>query len=286
MDTSLLLGLGAGVLAAVLFGVAAVAQASAVRDLQGRAQDLSWFLRHGWQQPLLVAVVVAYLAGFVLHAVAIWFVPLYLAQASISLSLPVTAVVAATRLGEPLGAVRWLCVLAVVAGLLLLALGSGEPGAARTTGGFVGLLWLGLGALALVGLALVGLAAGSGPGGWLGTLGGLGYAGSAVAVRAVGWPLDGLALLAALSVPAYGVLAFWLYSIGLDRGAVAAATGPLIVGQTFVPTLVGIWLLEDQVRAGWWPGVLAGLALATAGAIWLSRTEGRLLTGSEAPARR
>ena len=34
----------------------------------------------------------AYLAGFVLHAVAIWLLPLYLAQAAIAMSLPVTAV--------------------------------------------------------------------------------------------------------------------------------------------------------------------------------------------------
>ena len=42
--------------------------------------------------PLILLVVAAYLAGFVLHAVAIWLLPLYLAQAAIALSLPVTAV--------------------------------------------------------------------------------------------------------------------------------------------------------------------------------------------------
>ena len=44
-------------------------------------------------------VVAMYLGGFVLHAVAIWFLPLYLAQATISLSLPVTVLVS-RRLSE------------------------------------------------------------------------------------------------------------------------------------------------------------------------------------------
>ena len=36
-------------------------------------------------------VVAAYLVGFVLHAGAIWLLPLYLAQALVAMSLPVTA---------------------------------------------------------------------------------------------------------------------------------------------------------------------------------------------------
>ena len=36
-------------------------------------------------------VVAAYLVGFVLHAAAIWLLPLYLAQALVAMSLPVTA---------------------------------------------------------------------------------------------------------------------------------------------------------------------------------------------------
>ena len=99
----------------------------------------------------------------------------------------------------------------------------------------------------------------------------------------------------AAAVGVYGLLAFWLYSLALDRAPVSSATAPLIVGQTFVPGLVGVLLLGDGVRAGWWPAVVAGLVLSVGGAIFLSRdaagrdrlrTTGAAATGSPGPAPR
>ena len=81
-------------------------------------------------------------------------------------------------------------------------------------------------------------------------------------------------MAAAAAVPAYGLLAFWLYSLALGRSAVAASSAPLVVCQTLVPAVVGIWFLGDEVRDGW-VGVVAvtvGMAAAIVGAILLSRT--------------
>ena len=72
------------------------------------------------------------------------------------------------------------------------------------------------------------------------------------------------------ALPAYGLVAFWLYSVALDRSPVSAASAPLIVVQTFVPAVVGVVLLGDGVRDGWWPAIVAGLLLATIGAVVLS----------------
>ena len=102
---------------------------------------------------------VAYLAGFVLHVVAIWELPLYLAQATVAMSLPVTAVTS-MLLHERLQPVHWWAVVLVSAGLVLLSVGSGEPGPRITSPWFAVALWLGVGALLLasrVGLALVGV---------------------------------------------------------------------------------------------------------------------------------
>jgi hypothetical protein len=44
----------------------------------------------------------------------------------------------------------------------------------------------------------------------------------------------------------------------------------LIVVQTFLPSLIGVALLGDGVRDGWWPGIVAGLVLSTVGAVMLS----------------
>ena len=267
----MLVGLVAALGAALLFGWAAVDQARAVRAMPGHENRLGSFVAAGLRDPLLLLVVAAYLGGFVLHAVSIWLLPLYLAQAAISLSMPCTAVLSAHRLHEPLGLARWVAVVAVTGGIVLLALGAGEPGEVVTRWPF---------ALSMVGLLVAVLAAGAvvrhRPT-LLGAVAGLGYAGSALAVRGVGAELSAPVVVSALTVPALGLVAFWLYSLPLARTTVAPATGALIVTQTFVPALVGIALLGDEVRNGWVGAVVAGLVLSVAGAVALS-------SGASAPA--
>lgn len=259
----MLIGMLAGLGAAVLFGVGAVVQAHAVRSIDEPTHRLGTFVRVGVRSPLILLVVATYLAGFVLHAVAIWLLPLYLAQAAIAFSLPVTAL-SAVWVHERVTARQWLAVLLVVFGLLLLALGAGAPGAVHVSGLFVAALLAGL-TLILVaaGLLRSGIA--------FGALSGLAYAGSAIAVRGVTWPVSPLVAAALLTVPAFGLLGFWLYSTGLDRGDVSSVTAPMIVGQTVVPGVVGVLLLDDGIRPGWWGAVVVGLVLAMAGSIMVGR---------------
>ena len=264
-DGGAALGLLAGVTAAVLFGLAAVVQARAVRGDAARLGGLVPFVRWAVGSPWMMLVVAAYLAGFVLHAVAIWLLPLYLAQASIALSLPVTAL-ASARLSEVLGGAGWLGVVAVSGGLVLLAVGAGPAGAVVASAGFA----LGLVAALVVLLALGLLLRGAGPV-LLGWLAGLGYAGSALAVRGVELPLSPAVVAAALAVPGFGLLGFWLYSRALDRALVSTATAPMITAQTFVPALAGLVWLGDGVREGWGAVIVVGLLLATAGTVLLQR---------------
>jgi drug/metabolite transporter (DMT)-like permease len=257
-------GLVAGLSAAVLFGVAAVVQAHAVRRNDRRAHGLVDFVKDAVRDPWLIAVVAAYLLGFVLHVVAIWGLPLYLAQATIAMSLPITALTSVV-LDERLRAVHWWAVAMVSAGLLLLALGSGATGATTASVWFAVLMWAGV--LALVVLARVGV---HWSGAVIATLAGLGYTGSAVAVRGAE-QADTVGIAAALTVGLYGLLGFWLYSVALDRSPVSTASAPLIVVQTFLPSLIGVAFLGDGVRSGWWPGIAAGLLLSTGGAVVLAR---------------
>lgn len=284
MSTGQVLGLVAGLAAALLFGLAAVAQAHAVRRFDADPPGLLAFVLRSARDPWTLGVVVAYLAGFVLHAVAIWLLPLYLAQAAIAMSLPVTALTSTLLLHERLTPAHWSAVAAVTAGLVLLAVGSGEAGPIVADERFAVAIWLGVAALALAGWR-----AGRLGGGLLGALAGLGYAGSALTVRGVGLPVEPAVVACGAAVGVYGVVAFWLYSLALDRAPVSASTAPLIVGQTFVPGLVGVLLLGDGVRPGWWAAVAAGLVLSVGGAIVLSRdaagpdrlrTPGATATGS------
>jgi drug/metabolite transporter (DMT)-like permease len=257
-------GLVAGLAAAALFGAGAVAQAHAVRRHPRRPHGLVDFVRDSVRDPWTLGVVAAYLLGFLLHVVAIWGLPLYLAQATIAMSLPVTAV-ASTVLRERLHPVHWWAVGLVTLGLVLLSVGSGEPGAAFTSAWFAVGMWAGVAVLLL--LAWVGV---RWPGPVIATMAGLGYTGSAIAVRGAE-SADAVGIAAGLSVGVYGLLGFWLYSVALDRSPVSSASAPLIVTQTFLPSLIGVALLDDGVRPGWWPGIGAGLVLATAGAVVLSR---------------
>lgn len=270
----MVIGLLAGIASAVLFGVAAVVQASAVRGFGGQADSFAWFLKHGWREPLLLAVIGAYLAGFVLHAVAIAYTPLYLAQATISLSLPITAWVAARRLAEPLGILGWSSVGFIVLGLALLAVSAGPAGVARSSPLFAACLWAGVALLAVLGWQWP-----AAPPLVHATAAGLGYAGSALAVRGVAG-VDAVSLLCALAVPAFGALAFWLYSVALSRTSAAGASGSVIVYQTLVPSVVGLLWLGDGIKAGWEAGVLLGLLLAMMGALSLGRRQSVSADGS------
>ncbi|MCW2792041.1 MAG: hypothetical protein JWO76_1139 [Nocardioides sp.] len=265
MTTEAVAGLAAALLAAVLFGLGAVAQAHAVRRGDLTSGSLAGFVSSSVRDPWTMAVVASYLVGFLLHAVSIWLLPLYLAQATIAMSLPVTAL-SSRLLRERLTLRHWSAIGAVTAGLVLLALGSGTAGDAVTDAWFAVTLWAAVLLLALAARWGSRLA-----GGTLGTLAGLGYAGSAIAVRGVGTPFSAPVVVAALAVPVFGLLAFWTYSMGLERAPVSVATAPMIVGQTGVPAIVGLALLGDGLRDGWWPAALAGFAMSILGAIALIR---------------
>jgi drug/metabolite transporter (DMT)-like permease len=270
------LGVVAGLASAAVFGVAAVVQADAVRGFGSTPDGLVAFVARSVRDARTMVVVAAYLAGFVLHAVAIWLLPLYLAQSLVAMSLPVTALFSA-RIEDALGRAGWAAVLLVTGGLVLLGLGSGEPGSVTTSWTFAGLLWA-----AVLALALLSLAGRRLPGPLLGLVAGLGYAGSAISVRGLGTPVTGPVVLAALAVPTISLVAFWLYSLGMHRTAVPATSAALVVAQTFVPALVGVWLLGDGVRSGWTGVVALGLVLSTAGAVVLAvRTSSAAGTSSE-----
>ncbi len=258
-------GVAVGLLSAAVFGVAAVVQAQAVRGFESTPDGLLGFVASSLRDVRTMLVVAAYLVGFVLHATAIWLLPLYLAQALVAMSLPVTAL-ASHRVEDALHRTGWIAVGVVTLGLVLLSLGAGDPGEVQTNTRFVVTLWIGvaaLGAASIVGRHLAGPV--------LGLLAGLGYAGSAISVRGIGMPVDGVVAVAALAVPFFGLVAFWLYSLGMHRAAVPSTTASLIVAQTFVPAAVGVALLGDGVRDGWWPAVTVGLLLSTMGAVVLGR---------------
>ena len=257
----MIIGLGAALAAAVLFGVGAVVQAVAVR-------------RHGLFSPMVAVVVALYLVGWVLHVVAIAYVPLYVAQVGTAVSLAITALVAAWVVGEPLSRLHWWAIVAQVGGLAILALSAGDVGHHDVDPIHAIVLYAGLVVLLAAGIVAVRR---TGGGIALGVLAGLAYAGSPIASRPLAEPTPDLATGATLLVIGlYGLLGFWLYSVAMNRISVTAATAPVILLQTLVPALVGILVFSDEVRVGWWPAAVLGLLVSTTGALVLCGADGRL----------
>jgi len=269
-----LLGLGAALTAAALYGVAAVLQATGARSVD-RASGLDpRVMLRILRQPAAAGALALMLCGFLLHLAAVRLVPLFLAQAGIAVSLVVTAVLAVVRFGERLSRTEWAAVIAVLAGLILLSASAGDVG----EGGAGRIPWALLASVVAIGALAWPATRSRGPVSTaaLGLLAGFGYAIVGIAARL----LPDFQLLHLLRAPATyallvgGSLAFFLYSLALQRGAVTLATTPMIVTQTVTPSAVGVGLLGDGVRPGWAIAAGIGFVVTVAAASALVRFEG------------
>ena len=270
----MLLGVGAALAAAAVFGSASVLQAAAARTAapaQGLDPRLLLVLL---RQPTFVAALLLNLLGFVLHLVALRLVPLFLAQAGIAASLAVTALLAVRVFGDRLGRREWSAVGAVCGGLALLTAAAGATGAERADPTLEATLGAGVAALVVVG-AVVGRARGSWTVWGLSGMAGLGFATTAVSGRLLPalTPADLLGAPVTYVLASAGALSFLLYSMALQRGEVTPATSPMIVLQTVTPAVVGVLALGDEVRTGWLPTAALGLVLTVVGAVTLARFE-------------
>lgn len=280
----MVLGLGAALIAAVLYGVSSILQATGARRVassEGLDPRLAIRLL---QQPAFLAALGMTLLGFLFHLLAVRTIPLFLAQAGIAVSLVVTAILATRIFNDQLSRIEWAAVAAVVVGLVLLSAAAGDAGTEREYTGLTVSLYAILVAMVLVGLAAArfeGIVATA----VLGLLGGLGYAVVGISSRILpDFQLgDLLRSPATYSLAIGGGLAFYLYSMALQRGSAIAATTPLIALQTITPAAVGVLLLGDQVRSGWWPGAILGFAITAAAAVVLVRFEGVRTHGQPPP---
>jgi drug/metabolite transporter (DMT)-like permease len=273
----MLVGLVCALGAALLYGVASVGQAVASRRLPPLEDGWLRVARLAFRSPLLIAVVLADLVGAGLHLLSIDLVPLYLAQAGIAASLPITALVSARVLRERLRAQDWFAVAATGVGIALLAVDSGKAGNVDGGSGFVLGLYLLLASLAVLGF-LAYRGQGRFSGAVLSLLSGLGYSGTTLGARVLGtpdWSLRTLSVCALIALS--GTLGFLLYSFALQRVPVAGATAPLVLAETLAPAIVGIVVLGDGVSSGAWPLIVVGVMMAMVGSIWLAGFEGRTL---------
>ncbi|MFF0268851.1 hypothetical protein [Kribbella sp. NPDC004536] len=258
-------GLAGASAAAVAYGLASVLQASAAGSSPDAGAEAVVL------KPRFVLGMGLDLVGFGVQLAALQVLPLFVVQSALAASLAVTAV-AARALGVRLGRAEWLAVGVVCLGLGLLGLSAGAEGSPVVGHGF---RW-GLGAAVVV-LVVARLSIQLVPrrlhGPLLGLIAGLGFGVVAVSGRIIPSlrPADLLTESATYTAIAAGALAMLCYAAALQRGGVTTATAMLVIGETVLPTLVGLLLLGDRARHGYTVPALAGFVLAVAGALALAR---------------
>lgn len=262
-----LLALAAAVAAAVLYGVGSVAEAVGARRSSA---------------PRALVTSVPYLAGlgcdgaaWLLSLAALTRLPLFVVQPVLTASLAVTAVGAAivfrTRLRRSV--VVWIGVLIVA----LVALVAGAGTESQAVAGATTRVLLAVGAV-LVAAALV-LFRNRGPA-LLAVTAGLAFSGAAVAARVLGGGTLGGGFGALVGEPltyvvvVFGIAGAWGYAAALERGAVTPVTATLWSVEVVVPTAVGVGLLGDTVRPGFWPVFAVALVGVLVATVMLARATG------------
>jgi drug/metabolite transporter (DMT)-like permease len=273
-----LVSLIAAIVAALLYGVASVMQAIAVRAASHKSAaaavggvdpGLVVRLLHQWR---FVASICLDALGFIAQLIALQRLPLFAVQAFVASNLAVTAVVASWVIGVTLSWREWAAVLGVVAGVGLLGSSAGAEGASQV--GAVFKLAL---IVAIAGLALVGLAAAKLNEPFrttaLGITAGFGYGVLSIAARVLtGFsPVELARDPAAYAVAAAGIISFMFYATALESGSVTVATAAVVLAETIPPAVIGVVFLGDQTRRGLAAVAWGGFFIAVASAVMLAR---------------
>ncbi|QRP49608.1 hypothetical protein [Amycolatopsis sp. FDAARGOS 1241] len=265
-------GLLCALLSAVAYGIASVLQAVAAKAAPdaGAGVDPRLLLRV-LRQGKYVAGLGLDVLGFVAQLAALHVLPLFVVQATQAASLAVTAV-AVRVLGVRLGPREWAAVAVVCTGLALLGASAQSEGSEA-----VGLDFRLALAGAVVVLGLAGIMAGKAsrrvrtPA--LGLIAGLSFGLVAVAGRIIPSfaPLDLLTDPALYLVAVSGGMAMLFFATALQRGSVTTSTAMMVLGETVLPSLIGVLLLGDRTRPGFAAVAVAGFVLAVSAALALAR---------------
>ena len=271
MLEGVLLGLLFALAAMVLNSVAGLLQSDATRRVSKRRPLVA--------QPYYLGGLLVDLLGWVCTAAALRFLPVFAVQAVLGGSIALTALAARKLYGSTLRPLDRAAIGACVLGLVLVAASAGgDRPMAVSAAAFVVL------SIAAVLLAVATVLLWRGGRAWaLAIVAGLSFGGTSLAVRAFATPPDLVGLLtqpAPYLLVVFSVIGMASYSRALVVGALAQVTAVFLVTEVIVPGLVGIALLGDAVRPGWWPVMAIGLVSAVTGVVVLAQSP------AQAPPRR
>jgi drug/metabolite transporter (DMT)-like permease len=265
-------GLGAAIVSMVCYGVASVLQAvGAGRVEHGEGVDPRLLVRVLGSLPFVAGTGLDSL-GLLFNLFALRTLPLFTVQAVINANLAVTAVTAVIVLKVRMTRIDKAAVVVVIGGLVLLGLSAGPEGKGTfTTPERYGLL---IAAIVFAGVALiVGNVFRNVHSAVLGALAGFlfGLFGISVRVLTSFQPAHLAADPAVYAGLISSATGFLFFTTALQRGSVTGATAALVVGETAIPSLVGLLVLGDTARPGFAVIGVLGFVFAVGGALALSR---------------
>ncbi|MET9624315.1 hypothetical protein ABZZ37_26580, partial [Streptomyces sp. NPDC006464] len=296
----MLTGLLTAVAASLCYGTGSVLQAVGSRRSARREAAAGQLSRHGgpslsstakaamtWE--FIVGTILDFV-GFGLGALAARMLPLFLSQTVISANLVITAVLSIRLLGIRLTRAEWTSIGVVCSALVLLASAAGPEGSGHTSLATHGWL-LAVSVLLMAGGTVLVRRLGARAAVLAGLLSGLGFGALGVGVRVLNGvdPFDPAALLADPALYAIlvaGAGGMYLHTVALQIGSVNGATAALVVGETVLPGMIGVWWLGDASRPGFAWLAVAGFVLAVAGAVavaWFGAPEDEPTAGAPVP---
>lgn len=211
--------------------------------------------------------------GWLLTLVAVRSLPLFLVQSIVSANIIVAALLDEIILHRRLPRRAYGLILLILAGLTALALTGSAPTLTQPINdvyqwsALIMLVVLGLAGLALMKMkakpAAIGLAAIAGI-----AFGGISIVGRLLITNIPFWSL----LSSPLSwiLLAYSGLGMLFFSIALQRTTATTVNAVAMAMQTVAPAAIGITLLGDNVRAGYWPLLIGAMAVTLTAALTLA----------------
>jgi drug/metabolite transporter (DMT)-like permease len=269
----MVLAFACALVATVSYGIGTVMQAAGARRVHSAEHLDVMLIARLAGQSLYIGGLALDAVGFAASLVALHTLPLFVVQAAVAGSLGVTAALASLVFGFRLRRSDKLAVAALFTGLVLLCVSArSEPVARLSRAGAWSLL---AGVLVVVAAGIVAARRPDNDAAIaLAVCAGLGFAGSAIAARALFvptpfWHLAGEPI--ALALVGYGACGILMFASALQRGAVTATTAVMIGVETVVPAVVGLAALGDRTRAHLAIVAAIGFTLAVGASLTLGR---------------
>lgn len=260
------IALAMAVFGALSYGVGSILQAIGAMRSSGTVRTLG--------HPLYLLGVGCDLLAWAASMVALRELAVYQVQSVLAGSLAVTVVAARLILASRLRGRDVAAVIVTIGALTVLAASAGPQEAVMPSGPLRLAFCMAAAALALIGFAAAKVA----PPGVVAALAGTSFGAAALCGRALPMPEESpnaaafmVALLLepfTLALVTFAATGMLLYTNALRNGQVGPVTAVLWIGEVIAPSVVGLLLLGDAVRAGWAaPAALAGLVTIGAAAV-------------------